>query len=210
MIRLITTLLLTALFIGSNSLAQDLQDILESKELQRYENNEIRHNNRKYQNDTWLTKGENFSDLFLTRDGPKLLHLWLDTPNLKFKLLDKKQARLNEYITQSKIYRGPSKVNIEVRVLVPHPRYEDMAKYKLLDSFADIQPPRLKVEDKENVKINGFDANIYSLKDSGDVIILTLSKSTLVTIHAKTGGRKDLIDLANLLSFDRLERKLRT
>ncbi len=206
MLKFKVIVLLFLIFPANSSHAQDLGDILNSSELKDYDKEAKSNSN--LQNDLWLKKGENFSKIFTDRDGPKHLHLWLDTSTRVFKLKKNIFKSTTQFSYLVKEYLSPRGKDLVVRVLVPHPRYEEMAKNMLIKEFAELQPPQLKVSSREELEIHNLPATHFVLFSRNHALLFRLDKSTLVHILGGPDSYEDLFELARQLSVKRLNQKL--
>ena len=191
--------------------ASDLEDILESNEIKKYEQNKFEESLRAKDTkpDSWLPKDKNFSLLFTeTNEQVSYINLWFDLPSGEYTNIKASGGVIENAKLSTRTYRAKNKNEFGVDVLVPHPRQQDAAKYLLLKDFAKYYPPKLKIEFAEDILIQNRPAKLFTLPDGICHINIQLAKATLVVFKGKCSSTTQLNNFAQSFSFDRFEEKL--
>ncbi len=160
----------------------------------------------------WLVAGSNFARLFLSEKGPLNLLDWLGSTIPGFTPGIEHTLRKDEYITASKNFRDENLNDIELLVLVPHPKYASVVDMGLQSEFAAHEPPHLKIIASDKIELRaGFSAIVYT-HDNGDCsLAIKAPRSCLIVIEVKSCSLKgSLIDLAQKLDLERLSMKLQS
>jgi len=187
--------------------ASELEDILTSAEVKRYDNNSKKHI-KKLLTDKWLPPEENFSLVFDYRNGYQHINFWFDIPHGEFRPYNSEHTLRPEYVASFRKYRSHTDDRVDVDVLIPHPRYRESAHYLLVDSFAKLYPPLLKVEFAEDISIKGHKGKLFTLPNGNCQINLELIKSTVIIFSGKCDITDKIIGFAEEFSYDRFLQKL--
>ena len=188
--------------------SQELENILKSLESGNY-NPGQKHDEAL--NDPWLTKGTNLAKIFST-DGNGMSNIleWLgDLTSKEFKLTNKTFKNFKEYNSLKLDYLSEKNENVEIVILVPHPKYVDLIKTGLLDDFYKQEPPGMPVVATEKMLIKANTAYFYQRKEGGCSLLFKLPKSsTLNLVDNSCHDNHTVVKLAELLNLERLSKKL--
>lgn len=200
-----------SLFAGIATLsASELEEILKSKEMVRYAENEDQ-TLRSLESERWLPEEENFSEIFKGYYGWKKVNLWFDIPATgHYRRGQDWKITPAEYVYTGRTYLTSDDTTLKVEAFVPHPRYKESARFGLLPALAKRSPPELEVEFTEETKIQKYPGKLYTLPDGTCQINLELTKVTLVIFTAPCSHTDQLLEFAHQFSFDRFVMKLDT
>jgi hypothetical protein len=124
----------------------------------------------------------NFYRVFETASGPANLLNWLGLITSDFVVREQSVMRHKEYAEARKVFRAPHGQQIELLILVPHPRYVLSRTLALLPAFASIEPPGLQINFEEVIEIQGLPAKIYSLNQGGCALQVPISQQGLLNL----------------------------
>lgn len=195
--------------LSTPAMASDLQDILDSKELDRYERT-ASFNDKFLASDKWFGEKKNFPLIFNERDGYKHIHLWFNTPENSYRLRAAERYTRPELSGSIRSFSSKTGEQFIVRAIVPHPRYEQAATLGLVDALQEFSPPQLSVEFTEEITIANRAASLHTLPEGQCQINMNLRKATLVTFQGNCSASDELIEFASKFSFRRFEMKLDT
>lgn len=157
----------------------------------------------------WFKPGSEFARIFSAQEGPNLLNTWIAPGTGSFIAGPQEEQTLREYIMAERTYTSAETADIKVRVIVPHPKYASMIPFGLIQAFAEIEPPVLQFENKEQVEVRHRKADIYTLKNGGCFLLIKITRSAVVQVlQPECRSLHDLMKLGELLDIARLERKL--
>lgn len=199
-------LLACACFIGAEASADPLSDLLNSPQMQKFQQGGGDDN---LYGPRYLKEGSNFASVFIAGDGYANLQTWISPNEAGFlggPIIGSKTA---EYAEAVRNFTSDTANEIRVRVLVPHPKFVPMLKYNLIKAFSELQPPELEFVNKETIEIRGEKAQLYTHRDQSCSLLMTVTRSTIIQLfQAECSGLHHLVTLAEALDIKRLERKL--
>ena len=156
----------------------------------------------------WGGEGTEYSMLFCGKRGTDLLENWINIKSLEYKCDPPFKQNAIRWLQVDRKCHSPTGARVAAMVLVPHPRYVDQAKDGLLESFSDPDPPRLRVDSSEAVKIGSLPATLYHQKKNQCSILLKLPKGAVINFSGECSNVKAMIKLGELLTVDYLKKKL--
>ncbi len=160
-------------------------------------------------NTRWLPPGENFTKLFRDSEGMFLLLDWVGARGVAMLGEPPKAYRTPEYVAAEKKFVSDKVHRIDMRILVPHPKYATTAEIDLIPEFAQLRPPGLKIVYSEEQMIKDTLAVIYEKEDGGCSLVLPIVRQGLISFSVDHCTQKQsMIDLANQLDYSRLNSKL--
>lgn len=203
------SLLLSSLVLCSVSAAyaDDLRDIAASSSYKRMTRMTYSQELLRYRGH-WTENGEHYSQIFADKGAAKLLGTWLGTSDPTYKMLSDRARAIGTFILLSRTYESSHGREMDLNVLVPHPRHALEAEMGLLKEFQAFEPPMLPVEAKEELRIQNYKGFLFEKKDKRCAVFMKMSRGSIINIDGECSEKDDMIKLANMLSLDRYERML--
>ena len=207
MFKYFNILLISAILVASSVSAETLDDLINSREFTTLKKKLNR--KKAHSLDTvWLDNSSNKGLIFTSLDGARFVETWLALSSKKYKLVNRSGEMRDELLISKRRYQSPTNKLIMVRTVLPHPHYETMAKFNLLNEFAELEPPKVNAEYTEELQIGERPAAFYHLKDCTCSILLKLEHETRVYLNTACENSKEMKELATLFSYDRFVKKL--
>lgn len=196
--------------------AETLQEILGSRELKGVrEQTEVarRRNRTSAQDDRAFSVGidpnTEYARLWLSTKGPELLLTWIGATIPGYKILPGIPIRHPEQIAMSATLSTRDRVRVYLDVLIPHPTYHMMVKYKTMRKFNEFEPPTLEVVASEELTINGRAAMYYRTPKGACSLLFKIAQLGIVNLRvAQCENSAVMTDIAEKLDFARLDGKL--
>lgn len=197
---------LSCTFSASVAVCDALRDLVESPEMKKFD----QHNNDKdLYSERWLKPGTEFAALFLKADGGLNLNTWIAPVSGSYVAGQQSSVNYQEYVESERVYSSALAADMNVKILVPHPKFAGMLQFGLIKAFAELEPPKLQFESRENIEVASQKGTIYIHKDGGCSLLIKTVKSSVINISQKVcSNTNDITELAKLLDYKRLERKL--
>ena len=189
-------------------------EILQSKDL--LDRNGLKRAKRsklKYVMGPWFEKGTNFEKLF--KDPQMATHIieWVAPIGKQFLISDADEDHEETHVrAQAIVQERATRAAFGLTVLVPHPAFLAVVEGKLIDDFAQRLPPLLPVDSSEQLRVQGFEATAYALKNDRCTLVITVAHKTLVELRSveECGGLKTIKALAESLNLIKLDQKLQS
>ncbi len=157
----------------------------------------------------WLIAGSNFSKLFTQPGGVSNLLDWSLALTPGFAPQGTSTERNKELVFADEQFRDEQRTDFYVRILVPHPKYAEMADLFILPQFAEQSPPKLKVLEMKEITVRGRKAMLYVHREGDCSILVKVARSATVRLYTKSHqNAKQLETLAGMIDYDRLSNKL--
>lgn len=195
-------------YVPEASAGDNLQDLLDSRVLTKFET-DARAKDPERRSPKWLPRNTNWAKMFYTSYGARIIHHWLDVGNPEYKVTHKFAMIHPQYARSIRKYRVLNK-EVQVEVLVPHPRYLEMADFNLVKAFGEMEPPKLEVEYSEDLIIKNLDAKLHYKPDSQCSILIKLNRASRINFSAPCDDLQEMTDLAEDMSYSRFQHKLDT
>lgn len=186
--------------------AQGLKDVLESSAMRKITNETRR------EPDAGLKNVDPFSNYAMIWDKeatPKILNDWLGVRILGYTASKEGSGRLPQYAAASITLTNRNHVSVQIDTLVPRDSYTSMAQHHLISAFNRFRPPTLDVIAEQVVSIQGLEANYYRTRSGACSILFNVERHGIVNLRVKKcTDSKVMMDIANVLTFSRLNQKL--
>jgi len=212
--RVFKIIAIIALTLGAPALSagDDLVDVMNSEEMKRMRRLTDEGSREDYRG-KWAPAGKNYSMLFNSKSGIENLKFWLGVAESDYKLGRDFTQRFREYLMLKRFYETPEEQQLEITLLVPHPRYVQQVEFDLVEEIARLKPPLLRVESTEEMKIQGQESFLYHTKYKKKqvsicTLFIKLSKEAVLHMNGACDATDHMITLANMLSIERLNGKL--
>lgn len=202
-----STVFLIILAVGllnpSPTYADDLRKVLKSQDLVDISNKNI--TSALQPATRWLKPGSNHKLLF-SESWPKFLSEWLSADTYPYEMKYQSHVGEREYNHLRQVYQHPTGAKFFFNIFVPHPKFQDLIDYGLVQALAQVAPPGLKVTRVEDLEVNKIPAQLYFMRDQpGCRLTLELKKNLIATFRTKSCDNKErLVELANKINFVRL------
>jgi hypothetical protein len=188
------------------SIADPLKELMRSPEMQKFDQGWTAED---INGPRWFKLGTEFASIFVDRDGLFELNVWIAPASGIFVGGAQSGNRFNEHVETERVYSAANMNDIRVRILVPHPKYASMIQFGLVAAFAQLEPPTLRFENKEDIVVRNRKAVLYTLNNGSCMLLFRLNKGAVVQLSQnECRSLKDLVSLGELLDLARLERKL--
>jgi hypothetical protein len=159
----------------------------------------------------WFNVNSNFYKVFATQGGAAYLIDWLGYSAEGFIGGRSATQRFREYVEAQRDFTGEKDTNIRLEIMVPHPRYKEMAEFSLLEAFAIMRPKGFKGELLEQYDYDTFTAKIYKSERKACILLVDLPRSSLLSLSTKDCSQKEqLKKLLDNFDLSRLAVKLNT
>lgn len=207
--RLLACLSFLSLFVAIGAVptfADPLKELMNSPEMQQFDKSWTAED---INGPRWFKPGTEFTSIFVNADGFLELNVWVAPASGVYVGGAQSGVRSHEHVETERVYSAANMNDIRVRILVPHPKYVSMIQFGLVAAFAELEPPALRFENKEDITVRGRKATLYTLKNGSCMLLFKLTKGSVVQLSQnECRSLKDLVGLGELLDLARLERKL--
>lgn len=157
----------------------------------------------------YFKPGTNYASVFVEGEGHLELQSWLSPNEGGFDGGHIQGQKTREYIEARRTFTSEKTGDIQVRVIVPHPKYISMIEYGLIRVFKEIEPPLLEVTNEETIDIRGNKATLYMHSDKGCSLKIHSARASVIQLmQTECVGLHHLVTLAEALDIRRFERKL--
>ncbi len=194
--------------------ADDLQSILASRSYRMY----VQQDQRAMR---WMTSAKyfdldsSFARLFIEPEGSGYIEKWFSPSSslTDITLTGTKYGKTLEYIGTERdfVHRVQKEMRYNLITVVPHPRYIESARYKLLDVYYKLYPPSITFTKSETIKIQEKEATLYQVSEGMCQINIILPKETLVVFTGPCGTpdtKKQFFEWMESFTFNLFEDKL--
>ncbi len=157
----------------------------------------------------WFVPGSNFHKVFAVRHGAKFLLDWLEIDSSDYKASKWQENSTSEYLYAAQTFTNKEAKQINLKILLPHPKYIDSADMNLVPVFAELRPPKLSVVDSREVDISGRTSSFYEAANGGCSLLIPCNKHTLVVLSVDSCTmRAELLAFTNRLKLAELDKQL--
>lgn len=193
--------------------AEDLRNLMESHTMQEFHSKRNASATGMGAQGTKWTRGmdlnSNFAMIWETAEGGKVLLNWLDTKLSYYRTEHSRSSRNRDHVWAQTILMNEKKTQIIITVLVPHPTTEPLVTTNVFSPFRKYRPPTLEVLSEKTYDLKGAKGVLYEAKSDRCSMVVDVAEHSLVNIeveHCKDSIA--LVDVAQRLNFERLNRKL--
>ena len=205
LVCLLTALITTLITIQATA-AQGLKDVLGSDAM------------RKITSETKKTPGaglenvdpySNYAMIWNKEITPKILNEWLGVRIIGYNASKEAASNLPQYAAASITLTDRNHISVQIDTLVPRDSYASMAQHRLISAFNQFRPPSLDVIAEQVISIQGLEANYYRTRNGACSILFDIERHGIVNLRVKRcSDSKAMMDIANALTFSRLNQKL--
>jgi hypothetical protein len=207
----------TSLAPASLSYADTLKDVLGSRTLKTVERATERSRKHRDGNGrlelSWyngMDPQSNFA-LIWTGNGANLLFSWIGANLPQYKLINTHSKRYRELVRAEGIIMDRNRVAVRLEIVIPHPTYRDMVKYKTLKQFNQYEPPILQAVAQEPIEVNKRQAMYYRANKGGCSVLVKIAQLGIVNLSVPRCEQSSvMMQIANDLDYTRLDKKLST
>lgn len=199
----------------TNSDAETLENVIESKAMQEFKQSgtvNMRRDKHAAQQNLWLRGVDphsNFASIWTSSNAPQLLLNWAGAklPYMHYKR--PRSTRSRDFVS-AEVELSTSQRDISyLLIMVPHPSISPLVEANVLEEFRRLRPPILQVTSEKTVPLTIGNGTLYEHKNGGGSLVIPISQNGLINITIADFKRSQmLIDIAKGLDIDRLNRKL--
>jgi hypothetical protein len=202
---LITTLLLSLITMQASA-AQGLKDVLGSDAMRKITSETKKNPNAGLEN---IDPYSNYAMIWDKEMTPKILNEWLGVRIIGYNASKEAASALPQYAAASITLTDRNHVSVQIDTLVPRDSYASMAQHRLISAFNKFRPPSLDVIAEQVISIQGLEANYYRTRNGACSIVFDIERHGIVNLRVKRcSDSKVMMDIANALTFSRLNQKL--
>jgi hypothetical protein len=211
---IILTAIITGILSPSYLTAQTaIDDFLESDEYKSFTESQIKKNRKKKApEDLRIIESEYLSLFAKGRDGGRKLIEWLGNSSMSFRRSATKGKNSSQFITGETDFHvvgAEKRALIPLMVLLPKPKAYISQSYLIIADFAELQPPKLKIDSSQEVTGVFGTGQLYFHKGGSCSLLIPLSKGGLINMGPVTCELNEKMkDLANAIDVARLNRKV--
>jgi hypothetical protein len=101
------------------------------------------------------------------------------------------------------------RIRVKLEIMIPHPTYHMMVRYKTIRKFNEFEPPTLEVVASEELTINGRPAVYYRTPKGACSLLFKIAQLGIVNLGVtQCENSAVMTDIAEKLDFARLDGKL--
>ena len=128
---------------------------------------------------------------------------------MNFKAVKNRSVRSRELVYASAHLKNRDGHTVELEVLIPHPTYHTMVKYKTLSEFNKYQPPTLEVVAQEELSFSKVKGMYYRTPKGACSVLIRIEKLGIVNLSVNYCEQSNLMtEIIESLNFERLNQKL--
>ncbi len=160
-----------------------------------------------------LKAGSNLRKFFFASKFPKIAIDWLSPSGSRITWKDTSYDYQETHISvESVALDRENRKSFKITVLVPHPVYLPMVESGLVEEFANLQPPALKVTSAENLLIHDFKASAYIHTTEYCSVVFHIAHGTLLEIRSmeECGNLSAIRAVIEELDIVRLDQRLQS
>jgi hypothetical protein len=192
--------------------AENLQNLMDSKTMRQFEiNKKGTAKGMGVSGNKWtsgMDPNSNYAMVWETHDSGSVLLNWLGTRLSYYRTERTRSGRNRDHVWAEISLTNEKKVMIVITVLVPHPSTEPLVATNVFSIFRKYRPPTLEVVGEKTYELKGAKGVLYESKLGRCTMVVDAAAYSLVNIeveHCKDSAA--LVDVAQLLDFERLNRK---
>lgn len=187
--------------------SRELKNVREQTEVARRKNRTSAHDDRAFS--VGIDPNTEYARLWLSTKGPELLLTWIGATIPGYKMLPGIPIRHPEQLAMSATLSTRERVRVHLDILIPHPTYHMMVKYKTMRKFNEFEPPTLEVVASEELTINGRTAMYYRTPKGACSLLFKVAQLGIVNLGVTQCENSGVMtDIAEKLDFARLDGKL--
>lgn len=190
-----------------------IDDFLESDQYKSFTEPAIKKNRKKKApEDLRIIESEYLSLFAKGRDGGKKLIEWLGNSSTRFRRSGAKGKNSAQFITgetEFHIVGAEKRASVPLMVLLPKPKAYISQSYLILADFAELQPPKLKIDNSQEVSGIFGNGKLYFHKGGDCSLVIPLSKGGLLNMGpVNCELNEKMTELANAIDVARVNRKI--
>lgn len=150
-----------------------------------------------------------YASLWRTAHSPLQLLDWAGAKLPYYKPGRINSIRKPDHISALMPLSNNKRVEVEVLIIVPHPNTWPLVDTNVLPLLRQYAPPVLEIESEKDIKLKGATGKYYEAKNGSCSVVVKLSQRSLLKVSTKEcKDSSTLLDVAQQLDIDRLNRKL--
>jgi hypothetical protein len=158
----------------------------------------------------WFKPGSNLEKIFASSKGAQEVISWIDTSVTTWRKSKFSSRQRPEYLmTQVHYHNTILSADVDVTILIPHPRYQEIVNLKLVKDFTDLEPPAFKPVSDDLVNIQGNPGHAYLRPQDKCSLVIKVNHDAVVNVESDDcNSTSSIIAFAKSLNISRLNRKL--
>ena len=166
----------------SNAYSNPLEDVMKSDEY-----GKISSSNSNYESKPIsVDEDSNYWKIFTDKDAKKLLENWLGSSSSDFEIVQSDLISRPEFVELDQVFKEKTtSYDYSLRILIPRPMSKTLIQLKLIREFLDIEPPRLRIEKDQILKLSGIEAKFYGHKNKDCSIVIPYEKDIVFNLLSK-------------------------
>lgn len=186
-----------------------LKHLLESPEYQKLEKESANNDASPSTIAKWVDPKSNYGRILTHPSGLEEISAWLGETPASFTLKSLDARRLREYMRLMHYYTSHDGKDFYLTIMIPYPKFSAMVKYGLVEDFAGLEPPKLRVKSVQSVRVNELPGDLYHREDNSCSLLIRLVKGGVANFYTPhCEDLKDLVSLAGLVNLLGLNEKL--
>ena len=155
----------------------------------------------------------NYASIFASREAKKRVKSWVGISEYKYRLnSSSNEGNMlgeTEYFTLKNDYSDSDNHKFVLKVIFPHPKFEEQAKYGLFPLYMKLDNVKQTLAQKEKIVVqNKYPATIYEFKDKTCSIQINMPRQVRVYLNGACKDKAVLLDFYEKLSLDKLKEKI--
>ena len=195
--------------------AETLENVIESRAMQDFKQSgtvNMRRDKANAHLSQWLRgidPGSNFASIWTSSSAPQLLLNWAGA-KLAYMRYKRPRSTRSRDVVSAEVELSTSQRDVaHVAIMVPHPSIAPLVEANVLEEFRRLRPPMLDVVSEKPIPLTVGQGTLYEHKKGGGSLVIPISQNGLINIKIGDFKRSQfLIDIANGLDIERLNRKL--
>jgi hypothetical protein len=192
---------------------EDLKNLMDSRAMREFEGNvNGTAKGMGVKGNDWtrgMDPNANFTVVWETHDSSRVLLNWLGTKLSYYHSKRDTSGRNRDHVWASTELTNDKRVVVVVTVLVPHPSIRPLVETKVFNLFRKYRPPTLEAISEKTYELKGAKGTLYEAKSGRCSMVIDAAEYSLVNIETeKCKDAAVLVDIAQSLDFERLNRKL--
>ena len=203
-----------AIPIASRANAETLEGLNQSRVMEDFDRKQ-RNLQRKVTNKTrndWvrgMDSNTDYASLWMSSHAPMQLLDWAGARLPYYKPGRPTSIRKPDHILAIMPLSNNKRIEVEVLIIVPHPNTWPLVDTNVLPLIRQYGPPVLEVAMEKDIKLKGATGKYYEAKNGSCSVVVKLAQRSLLNVSTKEcKDSSTLIDVAQQLDLDRLNRKL--
>jgi len=160
--------------------------------------------------ENWVNPNTEYGQLFVDQMRAQELVKWCAPVKLEgWRFGADLRIGAAEWVGAQRIFYPRRGIPIELTIAVPHPRFLSQLEFNLVNEFARIRPPFLKVKSETPFLFGDTKAVAYQHLDGNCSLVLEGAKQSVIRLVMQRCPSTDaLVELGKLLNMDRFNAKL--